>query len=67
MDASVEDRIVVESERAAQSGRTGIIEEVLAQDPPRFRVRWDDGHTSIFAPSAGVARIERRKRARVKA
>ena len=67
MDASVEDRIVVESERAAQSGRAGIIEEVLAEDPLRFRVRWDDGHTSIFTPSAGVARIERRKRERVKA
>ena len=39
----MEDRIVVESERAAQSGRAGVIEEVLAQDPPRFRVRWDDG------------------------
>jgi len=67
MDAGVEDRIVVESERAAQSGRAGVIEEVLAQDPPRFRVRWDDGRTSIFTPSAGVARIERRKRERVKA
>jgi hypothetical protein len=66
MDAGVEDRIVVESERAAQSGRAGVIEEVLAQDPPRFRVRWDDGRTSIFAPAAGVARIERRKRERVK-
>jgi hypothetical protein len=51
MDARVEDRTVVESERAAQSGRTGVIEEVLAQDPPRFRVHWDDGRTSIFAPS----------------
>jgi hypothetical protein len=67
MDASVEDRIVVESERAAQSARAGVIEEVLSQDPPRYRVRWDDGRTSIFVPSAGVARIERRKRARVKA
>ena len=67
MDAGVKDRIVVESERATQSGRAGVIEEVLAQDPPRFRVRWDDGHTSIFAPSAGVARIERPKRKRVKA
>ena len=66
MDARVEDRIVVESERAAQSGRAGVIEEVLAQDPPRFRVRWDDGRTSIFTPSAGVARIERRKKERVK-
>ena len=36
MDASVGDRIVVESERAAQSGRAGVIEEVLADDPPRF-------------------------------
>ena len=67
MQASVEDRIVVESERAAQSGRAGVIEEVLAHDPPRFRVRWDDGHTSIFAPSAGVAKIERRRRERMKA
>ena len=65
MDARVEDRIVVESERAAQSGRTGVIEEVLAQDPPRFRVHWDDGRTSILAPSTGVARIEH-KRKRVK-
>lgn len=67
MDAGVEDRIVVESERAAQSGRSGVIEEVLTQDPPRFRVRWDDGRTSIFVPSAGVARIERRKSAGAKA
>jgi hypothetical protein len=66
MDAGVGDRIVVESEQAAQSGRAGVIEEVLAHDPPRFRVRWDDGRTSIFAPSAGVARIERSKKQRVK-
>lgn len=66
MDASVGDRIVVESERAAQSGHAGVIEEVLAQDPPRFRVRWDDGRTSILSPSAGVARVEPRKRKRVK-
>ena len=30
MDARVEDRIVVGSERAVQSGRAGVIEEVLA-------------------------------------
>ena len=62
MDAGVKDRIVVESERAAQSGRAGVIEEVLAQDPPRFRVRWDDGRTTIFAPSAGVGTIKRSRR-----
>jgi hypothetical protein len=67
MDAGVGDRIIVESERAAQSGRVGVIEEVLAHDPSRFRVRWDDGRTSILTPSAGVATIERLKKKRVKA
>ncbi len=67
MNAGVGDGIVVESERAAQPGRAGVIEEVLNEDPPRFRVLWDNGRTSIFAPSAGVARIEQRKKERVKA
>jgi uncharacterized protein DUF1918 len=52
------DRIVVESERVAQSPRRGVVEEVIAEQPPRLRVRWDDGHTSVFAPEAGVAKIE---------
>jgi uncharacterized protein DUF1918 len=49
---------VVESERVAQSPRRGVVEEVIAEQPPRLRVRWDDGHTSVFAPEAGVAKIE---------
>ena len=56
------DSIVVESERAAQPGRMGVIEEVLQETPPRFRVRWNDGHTSIISPSAGAARIEQKKK-----
>ncbi|MGH3021044.1 MAG: hypothetical protein ACRDNR_12955 [Gaiellaceae bacterium] len=43
--------------------RRGVIEEVLREEPARFRIRWDDGHTSIFAPSAGAATIEKRKKA----
>jgi len=66
VDASVGDRIVVESEQVAHAGRAGVIEEVLGHDPSRFRVLWDDGRTTVFAPSAGVARIVRRKRARAK-
>jgi hypothetical protein len=58
MKAQVGDRIVVESERVAQAPRTGVVEEVVAEDPPRLRVRWDDGHTTVFAPAAGSARIE---------
>jgi Domain of unknown function (DUF1918) len=40
-----------------------VIEEVLQEQPARFRVRWEDGHTSIFAPSAGAAMIEAPKKA----
>jgi hypothetical protein len=37
-----------------------VIEEVLNEEPPRFRVRWDDGHPTLFAPS-GLDRIESRR------
>jgi hypothetical protein len=66
MNAAIGDRIVVESERPAKPGRAGVIEEVLKEDPARFRVRWDDGRSSIFAPSAGVARIEQSKKQRTR-
>jgi hypothetical protein len=41
-----------------------VIEEVLQESPPRFRVHWDDGHESILTPAAGALRVEpaRRKR-----
>ena len=61
MEAAVGSRIVVESEKVAQSARCGVIEEVLQAQPPRYRVRWDDGRTSIITPASGAARIERRK------
>jgi len=58
MRTHVGDRIAVESERVAQPPRRGVVEEVIHDEPLRLRVRWDDGHTSIFAPAAGAARIE---------
>jgi translation initiation factor IF-1 len=64
MTARAGDLIVVESERVAQAARKGVIEEVLQEQPARFRVRWEDGHTSIFTPSAGAAKIEAPKKAR---
>jgi Domain of unknown function (DUF1918) len=60
--AHVGDRIVVESERVTQPGRAGVIEEVLAEEPPRYLVRWEDGRTSSIAPSSGAARIEPQKK-----
>jgi hypothetical protein len=53
---------VVESERVAQPPRRGVVEEVIAEEPPRLRVRWDDGHTTVFAPAAGAVRIEEPKK-----
>ena len=67
MIGNVGDTIVVESERVATPARTGVIEEVLQEEPARYQVRWEDGRTSIFAPSAGAARIEEKKRGRAKA
>jgi hypothetical protein len=58
VSVQVGDRIKIESERAGQSGRVGLVEEVLSEQPQRLRVLWEDGRTSIFAPAAGVARFE---------
>jgi Domain of unknown function (DUF1918) len=58
MKAHVGATIVVESESPAKPQRRGIIEEVLKEDPARYRVRWEDGRETIFVPEAGVARIE---------
>lgn len=58
MKAHTGDRIVVESERVTQPPRRGVVEEIVQEEPPRLRVRWDDGHTTIFAPAAGAVRIE---------
>ncbi len=59
MDANRGDRIVVEAESINQLERRGTVEEVIEGDPNRFRVRWDDGRTTIYVPSAGSARVER--------
>jgi hypothetical protein len=67
MIGNVGDTVVIESERADATGRRGVIEVVLQEQPPRYQVRWEDGRESILAPSAGSARIERKKRPRAKA
>lgn len=64
MIGHVGDTIVIESERADATGRRGVIEEIVQDQPPRYRVRWEDGHTSILTPSAGSARIVQKKRPR---
>jgi len=62
MKARAGDRIVVESERVTKPPRTGVVEEVIADDPARLCVRWDDGHTTVLAPAAGAVRTEQTRK-----
>lgn len=58
MTGRVGDRIVVESETVGTPTREGEILEVIeGAVSVRYRVRWSDGHESIFTPSVGSARI----------
>ena len=64
MSVKIGDRVTVEAERTSQTARHGVIEEVLQETPPRFRVQWDDGHESILSPAAGALRVEPKERKR---
>ena len=61
MAFQVADRVVVESESTERLPRAGTVREVLREDPsPRYRIEWDDGHTSIYTPAAGALHAESR-------
>lgn len=53
-------RVIAESESTDRHGREGVILEIVRSDPsPRYRIRWDDGHESVYTPAAGaLARAE---------
>ncbi len=55
MAFQVGDRVVAESESTERAPRTGTVQEVLRDDPsPRYRIDWDDGHSTIYTPAAGA-------------
>jgi len=57
------DRVEVESESTERPPRRGVIEEVVHGPPsPRYRIKWDDAHESIYTPAAGALRLSERKR-----
>jgi hypothetical protein len=59
MDAEVGDRITVESNRVGGGTRSGeIVEVVAAESGYHYRVRWDDGHETVFFPASGVATVQ---------
>jgi len=50
----VGDKVEEQARSTARLSRTGMIEEVVRDDPsPRYRIRWDDGHQSVYTPAAG--------------
>jgi hypothetical protein len=55
--------VVAESESTDRRARSGVVQEVLRGDPsPRYRIRWDDGHESIYTPASGALRAEQRSK-----
>jgi Domain of unknown function (DUF1918) len=57
MELKVGNRVEVESESTERRPRTGVVKEVVRAAPsPRYRIRWDDGHESIYTPAAGALR-----------
>ena len=52
MHAKTGDRIVVESAHVGQPRREGEVLEVVRGEREHYRVRWEDGHESIYFPSS---------------
>lgn len=53
MQANANDRIVVRSHQVGDPEREAVILEAHGPDgSPPYRVRWADGHESVFVPSS---------------
>jgi hypothetical protein len=64
VEAKKGDRITVESQQVGTPNREGEILEVIeGAIRVAYRVRWADGHESVFTPSVGSATISPSKRA----
>jgi hypothetical protein len=55
VDLEVGDRVAAESESTERAPRRGKVEERIgAGSSTRYRIRWDDGHESIYTPATGA-------------
>jgi hypothetical protein len=65
MEGKRGDRIIVESRQVGTPSREGEILEVIEGSVRVvYRVRWADGHESLFTPSGGSARFAPHQRKR---
>ncbi len=59
MEFKTGDRVLLEAESTERKPRRGEVLEVLgAAGRKRYRIRWDDGHESIYTPEGGALRRE---------
>jgi Domain of unknown function (DUF1918) len=55
MDFEIGDRVAAESESTERAPRKGtVVERIVERSSARYRIRWDDGHESIYTPAAGA-------------
>ena len=55
MTFEVGDRVVAASQSTDRRARSGTVRAVLREDPaPRYRIDWDDGHSTVYTPAAGT-------------
>ena len=53
MQANVGDELVIKGRHVGDADRKAVIIEVHGEDgAPPYRVRWSDGHDSVFFPSS---------------
>lgn len=61
----VGDKVEQQARSTERVTRRGVIEEIVHGDPsPRYRIRWEDGHESVYTPaSGGLHKLPKDKRA----
>ena len=59
MEAKNGDRVAIDAKKVGQPKRAGVIKQVTkGLSGVRYNIEWDDGTTSIIAPSLGNLTIE---------
>ncbi len=55
LHAKAGDRLVIDSDHLGERRREGLILEVLGEgETTHYRIRWEDGHESVFYPSSSA-------------
>jgi len=60
VEVAVGDTIELRSVQVGQPVRRGAVTEVVAKHPLEVRVKWEDGHESVFFPTGGMAHVVER-------